>query len=243
MIDGYDCIEKKVGLRRQNGKMLNVSILEATATTQEELVNVAIEASTDETAKDDPYGCVLWPAAATVSARLLELDLSNSTVLELGCGTGLVSLVAAIHGAKRVICTDYNPFSLALVEKAKYLQKYTFEMENLTTQVFDVKDNSMQLPSADIVVIADLLYDESLGLAVAQRIYECVQRKSKVIIADSPGRPGRPYMLRKLSTLLQSPSIDFKEVQGNTVTGFRHSLISNSATIQPESMPMGLLEL
>lgn len=238
-ISGYMCLEKSIEIHGQNGKHINVVVLEATARAQDELVKIAIDS---EDVNKDPYGCVLWPAATTVSERLLGLDLSELTVLELGCGTGLVSLVAAIHGARRVICTDYNPFSLSMVEKAKKLQT-GIELKNIETLLFDVKDLQTPLPPANIVVIADLLYDSSLGKAVAHRIHECVIRKSKVIIADSPGRPGRPDMLATLKLLLNNNAVDFSETIGKTVTGARNSIISLSSTDTPQLLPMGLLEL
>jgi predicted nicotinamide N-methyase len=65
----------------------------------------------------------LWPAAWAVSNYLLtEPDfrgnLSSLSILELGTGTGLVSIAAAMGGAKRVIATDYEPLALDLTRYA-----------------------------------------------------------------------------------------------------------------------------
>lgn len=37
-----------------------------------------------------------------------ELDLHNETVLEVGCGTGLPSILATLHGAALVVPSDYD---------------------------------------------------------------------------------------------------------------------------------------
>lgn len=37
-----------------------------------------------------------------------QLSVRGKSLVELGCGTGLVGLVAARHGAKRVVLTDYD---------------------------------------------------------------------------------------------------------------------------------------
>ena len=67
-------------------------------------------------AASDPgfYGALLWPGALLL-AQLLAAGpcLRGSTVLELGAGTGLGTLVAAHRGA-RAIASDVYPLSLQL---------------------------------------------------------------------------------------------------------------------------------
>mmetsp|Transcript_22041 Transcript_22041/g.32564 ORF Transcript_22041/g.32564 Transcript_22041/m.32564 type:complete len:271 (+) Transcript_22041:364-1176(+) len=53
-------------------------------------------------------GATVWPASI-VLVKYLELHpekLQDRTVIDLGAGTGVTSLAAAILGAKRVVCTD-----------------------------------------------------------------------------------------------------------------------------------------
>ena len=40
------------------------------------------------------------------------IDVTGKRVLELGCGTGLVGLIALLHGAAQVCLTDYNDESI-----------------------------------------------------------------------------------------------------------------------------------
>jgi predicted nicotinamide N-methyase len=217
----------------------SVRILEATSATQAMLVDYALSCSKGAV-EEDPYGAVLWPAAVTVSHRLCDLDLKDKVILELGAGTGLVSFVATLLGARRVIASDYNPLTLESIQLASTLQSGgALSSQVLETLVFDVKDLSVPLPDADFVVIADLLYDKELGIAVARRVKEARDRNSKIIIGDSPNRLGRPYMLAELSSLGINCSFTF--VDGMTVSGARHSLISTTPQRLPVSM--GLLEL
>jgi hypothetical protein len=154
-----------------------------------------------------------------------------------------VSLAATISGAERVLATDYNLFSLALLEKAKTLQSVPLPVGVLTTQFFDVKDFSIPLPGADVVVIADLLYDKSLAVAVAKRVAEAYFRGSLVIVGNSPGRCGtndflsacRGHLGFEVETL-------FQNIIGQTCIGHRNNLI-RSSTSNGRPVDISLLEL
>jgi release factor glutamine methyltransferase len=59
---------------------------------------------------------VFWEPDDTSSMRdwLKDSDrLKNSTVLEIGCGTGLVSIACALQGARSVVASDINPAAVA----------------------------------------------------------------------------------------------------------------------------------
>jgi len=63
---------------------------------------------------ENPYGAKLWPSALAISEFLVALgNLEGYDVLELGCGAGLVSIVAAESGA-RVVASDISPTVIKL---------------------------------------------------------------------------------------------------------------------------------
>jgi 2-polyprenyl-3-methyl-5-hydroxy-6-metoxy-1,4-benzoquinol methylase len=123
VVDGIECREVTIDIHQTVGP---VTILEATAKSQSELVDMALALNEDELMSrnqleaGDPYGAVLWPAASAVSNYLLTEcgSLEGKTILELGTGTGLVSIVASLGGAAKVIATDYEPIPLRLLEYA-----------------------------------------------------------------------------------------------------------------------------
>src|SRR5205814_4366642 len=69
----------------------------------------------DEFARDEfmPYWAELWPAGLAL-ARALPLRLDGLRVVELGCGLGIPSLVAAARGA-RVTAIDWAADAIALL--------------------------------------------------------------------------------------------------------------------------------
>lgn len=73
-----------------------------------------------QTSGSGKTGLAVWNSGL-VLVRLLEalteqgaIDWKNQRVLELGCGTGLVSIVASRLGSKSVLATDGNPDVVAL---------------------------------------------------------------------------------------------------------------------------------
>jgi len=63
---------------------------------------------------DAPVWMISWPAAFGLAEFLVhDQGLDGGAVLELGCGTAVVGVVAAAAGA-RVCCTDYDEIALAV---------------------------------------------------------------------------------------------------------------------------------
>ena len=63
-----------------------------------------------------PYWAELWPSGIALARRLAGRALHGARVVELGCGLGLPSLVAARAGA-RVLATDWAAPALELLER------------------------------------------------------------------------------------------------------------------------------
>ena len=244
-----------------------VTILEATSESQEELVDMALlsEEEKEQLSKDasmehrqelqkgDPYGAVLWPAAWAVAKHLLEsttqspqFPLQGLSILELGTGTGLVSLAASLGGAEKVIASDYEDLALVLTRYAADKFHPTASPTIDTCLVDLCQYDSTPLPPADIVVAADVMYEPQTGAALAHRVMEALDRGSRVIIGDSPGRAGRPHFLKTLQSLGITDA-SFVESIGRTCTGPRHELIcgdgSTSVSETPQDLTVAIMDI
>ena len=62
-----------------------------------------------------PYWAELWPSAHVLAGHLAARDLRGRRVVELGCGVGLPSVVAAL-GRAEVLATDWYADALAFVQ-------------------------------------------------------------------------------------------------------------------------------
>ena len=213
-----------------------VSILEATADSQNDLVEMAC--ATEEEIQSmsktqnnianlhlnsgDPYGAVLWPAASAVANHLVSIQkddgencvnpiLEDSTLLELGAGTGLVSIAAALGGTSKIMATDYEAIPLQLLKFAavnmnhensinnnsdggkeldnrEIVEERKKRLSNIETFLFDICDFDQPLPFAELVVAADIMYEPKTGVAMAHRVVEALNAGSRVIVGCSPGR-------------------------------------------------------
>ncbi|MGV6829053.1 MAG: methyltransferase [Flavobacteriales bacterium] len=80
----------------------------------------------------------VFPPHVTLSTKILldfiaELDLQNKTFLELGCGSGIISLFASKKGAK-VTATDINKTALDYLKTAS--EKNHLPLEILYSDLF-----------------------------------------------------------------------------------------------------------
>jgi hypothetical protein len=98
------------------------------------------------------------------------------------------------------------------------------------------------------VVAADVMYEPITGRALAHRVVEALKKqRSRVLIGDSPGRPGRPAFLAALQEELGLQNLDFVNVTGQTVTGPRNELIcgktSQTVSTRPQALTVAVLDL
>ena len=261
-VDGVSCREVSIEV----GGVGPITILEATAESQEVLVDAALALDEDEVTeggpsvkleKGDPYGSVLWPAASAVANHLLatgttctkdDKSIGQQTLLELGTGTGLVALAAARAGYGRVIATDYETVPLQLLQySAAKLNGEEDLNSRIQTAKLDICDFDTPLPDADIVCAADIMYEPKTGRATAHRTVEALKRGSRVVIGCSPGRPGRPAFLEELKKLVPGINADFVDSEGTTCSGPRHELIcgegSTSISEKPKMLLVALMDL
>ncbi|KAI8979917.1 putative methyltransferase-domain-containing protein [Pilobolus umbonatus] len=109
-------------------------------------------------------GFKTWGAAPMMAKKLLQQrilgDISESTVLELGTGTGMVGLVCDYLGAGEIHVTDYHPrvldnvaYNIKLNESHAKVSKLDF--------IEVAKDESPEWKNLkfDIVIASDLLYE------------------------------------------------------------------------------------
>lgn len=112
------------------------------------------------------YWGAIWSSAIVLANELLEgqVALPDDTILEIGCGTGLVSVAAALAGGPetRVLATDIEPLALTLtMENARRNKAW----RSLSTREIDWRRPYNQRHK--LILAADCLYEPEAGNEVA----------------------------------------------------------------------------
>ena len=129
-----------------------------------------------------PYWADIWPSARVLATYVARLDGAGRSLLELGCGAGLVATAAALAGF-RVCATDY--YEDALRFTALNVAEHTGEMPE--TRLVDWRQLPRDLGRFDFVVGSDVLYERAYGELVARTVDITLKRGGRAVIAD-PGR-------------------------------------------------------
>lgn len=133
-----------------------------------------------------PYWADLWPAARALTRFLLDTNSPPAgRVLELGCGVALPSLALRSVGAS-VVATDYYDDALAFAR----CNAERNALPPLPTRLLDWRDPPGNLPPADLVLAADVLYERRNAEALAALLPRVTAPAGAVLLAD----PGRAHL-------------------------------------------------
>lgn len=142
----------------------------------------------------DPFGVIMWPGSILASKEMVhhKAQVANKTVLVLGAGTGVEAQCAALLGASKVIAIDISPLALQLLEFGAEEAGVGDIVEPLLFDLF----SKQSLPDCDILVAADVLYNEVLAQQIGKRVTEALCRRSPpaLLITDSQRFHGTDFL-------------------------------------------------
>lgn len=138
-----------------------------------------------------PYWAFAWPGGQAAARHVLDggADVRGRRVLDIGSGSGLAAIAAAMAGASSVLAADTDPMAVAAI--AVNAAANGVRVETTTADVLG------EPPEADMVLIGDLVYEPALATRVAALLAAAVQRGTTVLVADrtSARRPPVPLEL------------------------------------------------
>ena len=123
-----------------------------------------------------PYWAELWPAGLAL-AHALPDDLTGLRVVELGCGLGVPSLVAAARGAE-VTAVDWAAEAVALLRENAARNALHLDVAHADWRGFDGR--------FDLALAADVLYER-------RNVEPLLGRLRALAPAAYVGLAGRPY--------------------------------------------------
>jgi predicted nicotinamide N-methyase len=132
-----------------------------------------------------PLFGVVWPAGLALAEEMSHFPIAGKSILELGCGIALTSLVLARRGADITAC-DYHPLAEAFLQHNVALN----QLPALRFRTAPWLGPNPLLGRYDLIVGSDLLYERDHATLLAGFIALHTHPASQVLIAD----PGRGYV-------------------------------------------------
>lgn len=129
-----------------------------------------------------PYWCEVWPSAIALGRYIARSrSLSGISAVELGCGSGLAGVAAALRGA-RVVFTDYEPPALRFA-RANHALNLGVPGE---TRLFDWRDPPKRM-SAELAIASDVLYEARFLGPFVETLRRLLVPGGAALVAE-PGR-------------------------------------------------------
>ena len=148
----------------------------------------ATERERGEPGQPPPFWAFAWPGGQALARYILDRpDLVNGrTVIDLGSGSGLAAIAAALAGASAVLASEVDPLAAAAIA----LNAAANNAE--VTVTADVLDGDGQ--DADVVLAGDIWYEKSLADRALGLLKRACARGAKVLVGDI----GRTFLPRGL---------------------------------------------
>ncbi len=145
--------------------------------------------------KDLPLWSKVWPASFVLGRFLRKFEPEGKSLLELGAGCGITSIVASRYGFASVQITDIVDDAL-LFARANVLKN---GLENIATvRRVDIKDSRASLKESrfDIIAASEILYLEELHRPLIKCMQRHLARDGKAVLCTDMARK-RPRFLNQ----------------------------------------------
>jgi len=140
-----------------------------------------------------PYWAFAWTGGQALARYLLDNphEVAGRSVLDFGCGSGLVAIAAAKAEAARVLASDIDIFALAATAL------------NAEANGVAVTTTSGDLIGSPVdgaaILLGDMCYDRPLAERLLGWLADCARNGTRILLGD-PGRAYFPKSGQKLAT-------------------------------------------
>ena len=167
----------------------------------------ALEQGLVDPGSDPPFWAAAWPGGQALARYVLDHPevVSGRTVLDLGAGSGLVAVAAALAGASAVVASEVDPYGRAAV--AVNAEENGVDPVTIVGDLLDGEPD----PGIDVVLAGDVCYDR----AMTERVLPFLGRAWLGGAAVYLGDPGRPYVPR--DGLVEVAVVDVPDTEGPQV--------------------------
>jgi predicted nicotinamide N-methyase len=145
------------------------------------------EREAGETDKQPPFWAFPWAGGQALARYVLDHreTVAGRSVLDLGSGSGLTAIAAALAGARRVVASEVDDFAIAAIEVNAGLNGVRVETTG------DVLDGDAG--DFDVVLAPDIWYERRLAVRVLGLLRRVAGRGGIVLAGDL----GRAFLPRE----------------------------------------------
>jgi predicted nicotinamide N-methyase len=171
----------------------------------------AMEDECGRAADSPPFWAAAWPGGQVLARYVLDTPavVAGRRVLDLGSGSGLVAIAAALAGAAEVVASEIDEFGTAAIPLNAEV--------NGAGGIRVVGDLlAGPPPDVDVVLAGDICYDRAMTERVLPFLARAREAGAEVLIGD----PGRMYL--PVDRLTALAAHDVPETEG---PGLRRSTV------------------
>lgn len=144
----------------------------------------ATEATLEKSQLPPPYWAFAWPGGQALARHLIDHPalIAGKSVLDIGAGSGLVSIAAKRAGAARVTAAEIDAFAIAAIGLNAALNDVVIEAES--------RDLIGGETTWDTILVGDMCYERPLADRLTAWLRQLAAQGATVLLGD----PGRAYL-------------------------------------------------
>lgn len=150
-----------------------------------------------------PYWAYYWAGGLVLARFILDRPgtVAGKRVLDLGAGSGIVGIAAALSGAAQVLAAEIDPHGREALRLNAMLNGVAIEI---------LPDDLLASapPDVDLVLVGDLFYEARLARRVMSFLDTCLMRGLEVLVGDPFRAPLPERRLEPLAERLVRESGD-----------------------------------
>lgn len=186
------------------------------------------EEELDEMNVPPPYWAFAWAGGQALARHILDNPetVAGKIVLDIGSGSGLIAIAAAMASARRVIANDIDAFAneACAINAEANSATITVVGSNLISneQDHEAVEQALQLPRIDVLCLGDVFYEKDLARHVTL-LSERLHLKGAHILVGDPRRSFFPVdRFRKLVDFAVpvTRELEDNEIKNSTVWEF-----------------------
>ena len=161
-----------------------------------------------------PYWAHLWGGGRALVPFLAERPetVAGRRVLDLGSGSGVVSIAAHRAGAAQIVAVDVDPYAVIATE-------LNTRRNGVSAACLCGDATTTPLPQVDVILVGDVFYDYGLAERMMAFLDDCLAAGQEVLIGD----PLREFLpLDRLQRLAAYEARDFGSAAPGPAEVFRY---------------------